>query len=321
MFVCTIAQIYLCALNHANLTAKVFDYVVYLIDSSIYIFRGWQSLSSSIKNTRGESFNAVTGFTETLVTVLEQTKPSWIAAAFDTRNRNAIRYRIHSEYKANRSPSPPELKLQFSQCQSVCDAFGVTQLSNEEVEADDIIGQLAVCAHEVNQPVTIVSADKDLVQFVEQDDIIWNYARKTQSNYKQLKKRFGVEPSQLADLLALCGDKTDNIPGIPGVGPRTAARLLTKWANLDGVFANIDGVASMHFRGAPHVATLLAEHEPTVRMARQLTGLITTDDLPSSIDDITYSAPTIESCTEHLVRVGFSDTDANALAKRVCKTS
>jgi len=262
--------------------------VVYLIDSSIYIFRGWQSLAASIKNTRDEPFNAVTGFTETLATILQQTTPLWIAAAFDSRNRNAIRYQIHPQYKANRSPSPAELKPQFSQCQSVCDAFGVKQLSNDDVEADDIIGQLANCAHQ-------------------------------QTNYKQLKKRFGVEPSQLADLLALCGDKSDNIPGIPGVGQRTASRLLNKWENLDGVFANIDRVASMQFRGAPHVATLLAEYEPTVRMARRLTGLITTQELPSSIDEIAYSVPTKQSCTERLVRIGFSESDANAYANRVCK--
>lgn len=293
--------------------------MVYLIDSSIYIFRGWQSLAASIKNTRDEPFNAVTGFTETLATILQQTTPLWIAAAFDSRNRNAIRYQIHPQYKANRSPSPAELKPQFSQCQSVCDAFGVKQLSNDDVEADDIIGQLANCAHQKNQPVTIVSADKDLVQFVAKDDVYWNYAKKTQTNYKQLKKRFGVEPSQLADLLALCGDKSDNIPGIPGVGQRTASRLLNKWENLDGVFANIDRVASMQFRGAPHVATLLAEYEPTVRMARRLTGLITTQELPSSIDEIAYSVPTKQSCTERLVRIGFSESDANAYANRVCK--
>ena len=295
--------------------------MVYLIDSSIYIFNGWQSLPSSIKNIRGESFNAVTGFTETLVTILEQTKPSFIAAAFDTRNRNAIRYRIHPEYKANRSPSPPELQQQFLQCKAVCNAFGVTQLSNEEVEADDIIGQLSQLAHENNQPVTIISADKDLVQFVQEDDLFWNYGQKTQSNYKQLKKRFGVKPSQLADLLALCGDKTDNIPGIPGVGQRTASRLLTKWGNLDGVFANIDGVASMQFKGAPHIATLLPEYEPTVRMARQLTGLITTEDLPNSIEAINFSVTEEGSCVQQLLDVGFSSADANAYAKRVCVKS
>lgn len=295
--------------------------MVYLIDSSIYIFNGWQSLPSSIKNTQGETFNAVTGFTETLATVIEQTRPLWIAAAFDTRNRDAIRYRIHPQYKANRSPSPPELQQQFSQCKAVCDAFGVTQLSNLDVEADDIIGQLTGLAQQNYQPTTIVSADKDLAQFIGDNDLFWNYAQKTQSNYKQLKKRFGVKPSQMADLLALCGDKTDNIPGIPGVGQRTAARLLTKWGNLDGVFANIDGVSAMRFKGAPHVATLLVEHEATVRLARQLTGLIRSDDLPNSLDAIAFSSPPIASCTEDLVSVGFSENDANGYAKRVCSAA
>lgn len=291
--------------------------MIYLIDSSIYVFRGWQTLPSSIQNTQGAAFNAVMGFTETVVTIIESQQPRWMCAAFDSRNRQAVRYRIHPEYKANRTPSPPELRHQFALCEGVCDALNLAHLSHPEVEADDIIGQLSQCAHRAEKPVTIVSADKDLVQFIDTDDVFWNYAQKTRSNYRQLKKRFGVKPEQIADLLALCGDKTDNIPGIPGVGAATAARVLTKWGNLDGVFANIEGVAAMRFRGAAHVATLLNEHQQRVRMARQLTGLITCDELPNSLDFITYQAPAYETCFDALLNLGFNETEARGYAKRV----
>lgn len=288
--------------------------MLYLIDSSIYVFRGWQSFPKTLTNTRGEPFNAVTGFTTMIASLVRSEKPSAIAAAFDSRNRQAIRYRIHPEYKANRSPSPPELATQFSQCQAVCEAFGICTLINPEVEADDLIGHLSNLAHENQQAVTIISADKDLVQFIGKDDIFWDYARKTQSSYAQLSKRFRVAPEQIADLLALCGDKTDNIPGIPGVGASTAARMLKKWGNLDGVFANIDGIARMQFRGAPHVASILATHEPTVRLARQLTGLITTTDFPASLTIADYSPPSLSLCVQALMDVGFSEPDALSFA-------
>ena len=182
------------------------------------------------------------------------------------------------------------------------------------MEADDLIGHLSNLAHEQTQPVTIISADKDLVQFIGKHDIFWDYARKTQSSYMQLSKRFGVAPEQIADLLALCGDKTDNIPGVPGVGPRTAARVLSKWGDLDAVFANIDGIASMRFRGAAHVALLISEHETTVRLARQLTGLVTTPDLPSTLELTHYQPPSLSHCVQALVSVGFSETDATSFA-------
>lgn len=288
--------------------------MLYLIDSSIYVFRGWQSFPKTLTNTQGEAFNAVMGFTTMIAAIMEHEKPQFIAAAFDSRNRQAIRYRIHPEYKANRLPSPPELATQFSQCQAVCKAFGISTLINKEVEADDLIGHMASLAQAQDQAVTIISADKDLVQFIRQNDIFWNYARKTRSTYAQLSKRFGVQPSQIADLLALCGDKTDNIPGVPGVGAATAARVLSKWENLDDVFANIDGIARMKFKGAAHVAVLLSEHEPTVRLARQLTGLITTDDMPNTLTHTQLIRPSLNQCVKDLIEIGFEPADASSFA-------
>jgi len=147
--------------------------------------------------------------------------------------------------------------------------------------------------------------------------VYWNFAQNTRSTYQQLSKRFGVRPQQMADLLALCGDKTDNIPGVPGVGVATAAKVLTKWGNLDGVMANLDGVAGMRFRGAPHVAVLLAEHENTVRMARRLTGLIPCDALPQSLDALRYSPPCGAELVERLIPLGFTSANASDIAKQL----
>ncbi len=289
---------------------------VYLVDASIYVYRGWQTIPASVKNTYGKSFNAVTGFTEMMVSIIESELPNQFLVAFDSRNRQAIRYRLYPAYKSNRSSSPVELHDQFAQCQAVCKALGIATMSHPEIEADDIIGHMSKLAQAQQQAVCIVSADKDLVQFITEDDRFWDYARKTKYSYKQLQKRFGVKPSQWADVLALCGDKTDNIPGVPGVGVATAARVLTKWETLDAVFENLDGIAAMRFKGAPQVAALLGEHEATVRLSRQLTGLIQVPGLPSSLHCTDFNAPEVTDCASQLEAIGFSRTEAEAFSKR-----
>ena len=164
--------------------------MLYLIDSSIYIFRAWQTLPSSIVNTHGEQANAVHGFTDTLVQILIDKKPEYMACAFDKSSKTGTRYKIYPQYKANRNPVPPELKVQIDRCMEIANALGVPIFSSTQVEADDIIGSFAQVAHQAHQPVTIVSADKDLVQYIGEGDIYWNLARKQQWNYLQLSKQF-----------------------------------------------------------------------------------------------------------------------------------
>lgn len=291
--------------------------MLYLIDSSIYIFRAWQTLPASITNTHGEQANAVHGFTDTLAHILTEKRPEYIACAFDKSSGTGERYTILPEYKANREPAPPELRIQFDRCIEVASAMGIPVFSSTKVEADDIIGSFAKLAHSAQQPVTIISADKDLAQFIGEDDIYWNLARKEQFNYLQLTKRFKVFPEQMADMLALCGDKVDNIPGIPGVGPTTAARLLRKWETLEGVIDNRVAIAKMHFRGAPRVATLVEEHIDTIRLARQLTGLIVDQSLPDSISSLKIKPLSCKIVSEKLQAAGISKQRADRLAVNI----
>lgn len=291
--------------------------MLYLIDSSIYIFRAWQTLPASITNTHGEQSNAVHGFTETLASILDERQPQYIACAFDKSSKTGKRYKIYPPYKANREPAPPELKIQFDRCMQVASAFGVPAFASKKVEADDIIGRFARVAQKADIPLTIVSADKDLAQFVGEHDHYWNLAKKQQQNYTQLTKQFKVMPEQIADMLALCGDKVDNIPGIPGVGATTAARLLKKWKTLDGVIENWEAIAKMQFRGAPRVALLVNEHADTVRLARKLTGLIEDDDIPETMDALQRSVLSSDAMANKLMSAGVSEQRAFKLAERV----
>lgn len=280
---------------------------LYLVDSSIYIFRAWHTLPSTLLDPHGRPINAAFGFAEFLLQLLEQTRAKHLVCAFDLSLGQSRRNEIYPEYKANRPPAPPELKHQFERCREIATAFGLWQHASPLYEADDIIGTLAETARNAGTDCTIVTADKDLTQFVGERDVFWNFAKQERHDWHSIKKRFGVWPGQIADMLALCGDKVDNIPGIPGVGQTTAARLLTRWKTLDTLFANTAAVGQMKFRGAARVATLLPEYEPVVRLSRQLTGLLPVPDLPASMSALQRQAVHREDVTQVLTGIGFSE--------------
>ena len=291
--------------------------MLYLIDSSIYIFRAWQVLPADITNSHGEPANAVSGFADTLAAILASEQPAYIACAFDECHRSGVRQQIYPSYKSNRPPAPADLKVQFARCREVAAAMGIASFGSTRVEADDIIGQLAALAHDADMSVTIVSADKDLAQFIADGDCYWDFARKKRFNASDLTRRFKVKPQQIADWLALSGDKVDNIPGIPGIGPATAAKLLNKWGNLEVLLQNTEHVAQMRFRGAPRISQLLLEHADTARLARRLTGLITDDCLPRSLDSLLRNKYSSESLTQQLLAAGFSETHCARLARQL----
>jgi len=294
--------------------------MLYLIDSSIYIFRAWQTLPASITNSFGEQANAVHGFTAMLAKVLSDKKPDYIVCAFDKSSGTGKRYTLFPDYKANREPAPPELKQQFERCIQIADALGIPGFSSTAIEADDIIGICAGVAQIADMPVTIVSADKDLTQFITENDLYWNYAKKQTFTYTQLVKQFKVRPDQIADMLALCGDTVANVPGIPGVGQTTAARLLKKWQTLDRVFENSDAIAKMSFRGAPRVATLVQEYEETVRLSRQLTGLVTDSAMPKTLTKLKLKKRPKARIRNLLMEAGVSESGAERLAEDVTQS-
>ncbi|PIE35390.1 MAG: flap endonuclease [Gammaproteobacteria bacterium] len=293
---------------------------VHLIDSSIYVFRAWRAQPADILSRDGRPFNAVKGFADYLLMMLARERPSHALAAFDECFRKGERNRRHAGYKADRPEAPADLQWQFGRCRQTAEAFGITTLGSPRVEADDIIGQMACCARHSARPVTIISGDKDLVQFVREGDTYWDAGRQQPKGYRDLVKRFRVRPEQIADWLAICGDKSDNIAGVPGVGGSIAARLLGRWGDIDTLYANLGAVAEMQFRGATRVSRLLYEHRDTVYFARTLTGLIEDDTLPRDIDTLLRRCPARNDMAEALRDCGFEDSAAENLAKRAVDT-
>lgn len=252
---------------------------VYLIDASIYIFRAWHIYETSIIDRSGKPVNAVFGFSDFLYQLLRQRQPQYIACAFDASQKGSFRKEIYPEYKANRDPAPEELKYQFAWCRAFCRAVGIAEFDSERYEADDIIGTLAQHYRQKGFAITVVSADKDLTQLLRSEhDRWWDFARGTELNHHGVKKHFGVRPDQIADMLALSGDKIDNIPGIPGIGYATAAKLLQKYDSVESIIDNHDKIAHMKFRGAARVQTMLSAQRHLLPRNKRLTTVAT--DMP-----------------------------------------
>lgn len=259
---------------------------VYLIDASIYIFRAYYSVPDNLFNADGQPINALHGFAGFLASFLDEAKPEHLAVVFDESLTTSFRNTIYPEYKANRESPPVELKQQFRFCRTLVQSLGIADFSSDSYEADDLIGTLAARMREQGYAVVILSADKDLAQLLEAPDLLWDYARHRRHFYDDIPAWLGVEAWQVADWLALTGDSVDNIPGVPGIGAKTAAALLAEFDSLDNIYQQLDAVAGLKIRGAARVQRLLQEHREAAMLARQLTAIALDPELQVVDTDI-----------------------------------
>ncbi len=268
----------------------------WLIDSSIYVFKAWFT-HEEVYDAEGNSINAVIGFLDFVYKLLAEQKPELIGFAFDESLQTSHRRQIYPEYKANRAAAPDSLKLQFRLCREFLRSFGIQQGASSFYEADDLLGTWAKELNANLIPVNFITADKDLAQLVKEGDHWWEYLHGEKLDEKRIVKRFGAKPKQIADQLAIAGDKSDNIPGVPGVGMSTAGKLLRRFETLDKLLSNITEIANMQIRGASRIQQLISEHQETIKLSRQLTGIVcdiegvTPDDFSlSRIDNGAFNA-------------------------------
>jgi 5'-3' exonuclease len=246
---------------------------LYLVDASLYVFRAWHSMPNEFHDADGWPTNAVHGFARFLLELIERERPAHIVIAFDEAHDSCFRNALYSAYKANRDPAPEELRRQFAQCKALCVALGLAVLAHHEYEADDLIGSAAFAARAHGFRAVIVSADKDMSQLLGDGDEQWDYARNQRWGAAGVPARHGVEARQIADYLALCGDAVDNIPGVPGVGAKTAIALLAHFGTLDALLARVEEVPYLRLRGAVGTAARLRQHRDQALLCRQLSTI------------------------------------------------
>lgn len=225
-----------------------------------------------MRNPTGQPVNAVYGFARFVTELVRKTGAAHIVFAFDESLTRSFRNEIYPAYKANRELPPAELERQFRWCRALLDACGISNIADDKLEADDLIGSL-VHAFRQQTRVIIVSADKDLAQLLSPGVELWNFAKDERIGPDQVPAWLGVKATQVADWLALTGDAVDNIPGIPGVGKKTAAALLDHFPDIDAVYADLERVEALPVRGAKRLRKLLETHRETVELARRLTGI------------------------------------------------
>jgi len=283
--------------------------VIFLVDASLYVFRAYyayQSMLTEMVDRDGNPVHAVFGFARFLGDLVERVRPRYIAVAFDQRLANSYRNRIYPLYKANREPPPADLVVQFQHCRELCRHLGLATFVSPEYEADDIIGTLGCLMREEGVRSAFITRDKDLAQLVRNGDLYWDFGFREQFGYHDVERHFGVVPERFADYLALTGDDSDNIPGVPGVGPRTAALLMKAFASLDELYADLGRVTELrNLRGARTLSERLREYRDSVFLARKLTHITCDMQLGVDIEGLRRRHPDAPALTDLYDRLGF----------------
>lgn len=261
------------SLATATTTTEHAKQTTWLVDSSIYVFKAWYTRPDDLLDASGQPIKATLGFIDFAFRLLSTEKPRHIAFAFDESLQTSHRKEIYPEYKANRSPAPESLRRQFRLCRQFLETLGIHQAASLSYEADDLIGTWASALRNNDMSINVITADKDLAQLIHQDDFWWEYEQNKKLDSKMITKRFRAKPRQIADQLAIAGDKSDNIPGVPGLGMSTAGKLLRKFNTLENLLSSIPEISSIQIRGAKRVQDLIEEHQDTIRMSRKLTGI------------------------------------------------
>ncbi len=240
---------------------------IYLIDGSSYIYRAFFGITTPLKSPDGFPTQAIFGFAQMLHKVLNEKKPEFICIVFDAPGPK-FRHEIYPEYKATREAMPQDLAVQIEYVKKLCDAYGIPRIEKDGYEADDIIASVCDWAKKEGYKIIIVSGDKDLHQLVENKKIIqWDPQRDIWYDDRKIEEKYGVPPAKMCDFLALVGDSSDNVPGVPGIGLKRAASILKKVSSIDEIFDSPELVTPVSLRKK------LLEHKDKAILSKRLVAL------------------------------------------------
>ena len=239
-----------------------------LVDGSSYLFRAYHS-PPHLTNSRGEATGAIYGVVNMLKSLVKQYSPERMIVIFDAKGPT-FRNEMYSEYKANRPPMPDDLRYQIEPLHKIIKAMGLPLIAIEGVEADDVIGTIADEQSKKGNDVLISTGDKDMAQLVNPHVTLINTMTNTVMDPDGVVGKFGIPPELIIDYLALMGDKVDNIPGVPGVGEKTAVALIQGLGSIKSIYENLDKVAGLGFRGSKTMSKKLEEHKDQLLLSYEL---------------------------------------------------
>ncbi len=273
---------------------------LYLIDASGYIYRNYFAIRT-MTNSKGESTNALYGFIRSLIRMIKDFHPAHLVAVFDGPRNAAKRLALYPEYKANRLAMPLDLRHQIDWARDFCQLIGIPFLNIPEVEADDVMGSIAVWAAEQKSLVYLCTSDKDMCQLVNSQVYILNTSKDNQIiDEKEVQKIHGVPPAKIVDYLAMVGDSSDNVPGLPGFGPKTAAELLMNFGSLDYLLAHPQEVPGLKKQ------EILVQFKERALMSRQLVSLDLKVDFPQDVHFFKLKDPDKEKLREFYLSMNFN---------------
>jgi 5'-3' exonuclease len=285
----------------------------FLIDSSIYIFRSYFTLPENWRATEnGFATHAIYGFTAFLLDLLKQKNPTHIFCAFDESLECGFRHQLCPDYKANRELPDEALAVQLNACRQLCRVMGIAEMASNVYEADDLIGGVASKVRQGNVQPVIVSRDKDLTQLIQANDLYWDFGKSYPKTQQELEMQLELGCAQMADYLALMGDSSDNIAGVPGVGAKTAKQLLSHYATVDIIMEHLDQLQDLPIRGAKKLADKLDANRDQLFLSRQLTTIVTEIEQAPGIDSIGWQGIHQDAFAIFCDEMGF----ANAFVSR-----
>ncbi|EMJ9775718.1 DNA polymerase I [Morganella morganii] len=272
--------------------AQIADNPLILVDGSSYLYRAYHAFPP-LTNSAGQPTGAMYGVLNMLRSLVMQYEPSHVAVVFDAKGKT-FRDELFEAYKSHRPPMPDDLREQIAPLHDMVIAMGMPLLSVSGVEADDVIGTLAKQAAAEGRAVLISTGDKDMAQLVTSDITLINTMNNTILGPEEVETKYGVPPSLIIDYLALMGDSSDNIPGVPGVGEKTAQALLQGLGSLDDIYADLDKIAGLSFRGAKTLAPKMETNKEMAYLSYTLATIKTDVELDRTWDSLALSEPDLD---------------------------
>lgn len=284
---------------------------LFLIDGSAYIFRAFFAIPPTLKNAAGLPTNAIFGFTNILLKFLKQYQPEYVVVALDA-GRETFRNQMFADYKGNRPEAPADLIPQFPYFRKVLDALNLPLLELPGYEADDIIATLCERLSGQGCELVVVSSDKDLMQLVTDGVKLLDSAKDRWIGRDEVREKFGVAPEQVIEVIGLMGDAVDNIPGVKGIGEKTAGALIQQFQTLENLFAHLDEMEQMQLRGAARIRQILEAGKDKAFLSRDLATVKRDVPLDIGLPELQFTGFNIEK-----VRTLFTELEFTNLIKLI----